>query len=208
MRPSKTTAMTTDPDTLKDRILREIRSGEVSMRPRAYFALKIAALVVVALAALGVSIFLFNFIAFSIRINSQDALFLMGPRGWGAFFAFFPWTLLALDALLVLALEWLVRRFSWGYKVPMLYLLAGLAVLTIGTGVLMDRATPLNDRLWHAHRGLPPPFGDLYRSARHHDVDDSLRQFGIPPPPDFDGAPGAQAASASGRAATSAPRLP
>jgi len=173
---------------LKDRILREIRSGDVSMRPRAYFVLQVIALIVVALATLVVSIFIFNFIVFSIRINHTDALFLMGPRAWGTFFAFFPWTLLMLDVLLVLVLEWLVRRLSWGYKVPMLYLLGGLLALTIVSGIVIDRGTPLNDDLWRGNQGLPPPLRDIYGHARHHDFDDELRKFGILPGPDWDDA--------------------
>lgn len=177
------------PDKLKDRILEEIRHGKVAMRPRAYFVLQVSALAVVALAALVTSVFIFNFIVFSLRVNHEDLLLGLGPRGWGAFIAFFPWTLLVLDIMLVLALEFLVRKFSWGYKVPMLYLLGGLLVLTILAGVVLDRGTPLNDRLWRGHRGLPPPFGQIYRGARHHDADDVLRQFGIAPGPDLDDQP-------------------
>jgi hypothetical protein len=178
--------MTTD--NLKKKILDEIAAGKVYMRPRAYFVVQMTALVVVALAALVVSIFIFNFIAFSIRLNRADMLIGLGPQGWLTFLTFFPWTMLALDVLLVFVLEWLVRRFSWGYKVPMLYLLAGLLALTVFTGIAIDRATPLNDRLWHVHRGLPSPLRDIYLGARHHDIDDSLRAFGIAPGPDTDDA--------------------
>ena len=173
---------------LKDRILSQIRDGKVAMRPRAYFAAQVAALVVVALAALVVSVFIFNFIVFSIRINHVDSLLGFGPGGWLAFVTFFPWTLLVLDVLLVLVLEWLVRKFSWGYKVPALYLLAGLLALTFVTGALVDRATPLNDQLWRGRHGLPPPLRVIYIDARHHDADDTLRQFGVPLPPDTDDA--------------------
>lgn len=174
---------------LKDRILAEIRSGQVAMRPRAYFVLQVIALIVVALAALAVSVFLFNFIVFSIRLNRVDTLLGVGPRGWFAFLTFFPWSQLALDVLLVLVLEWLVRKFSWGYKVPTLYLLAGLLALTFVTGAFIDRATPFNDDLWQGRRGLPPPLQIIYVGARHHDIDDTLRQFGILPGPDSDDTP-------------------
>jgi len=175
-------------DNLKDKILKDIREGRVHMRPRAYFALQVVALVLVAFAALVVSVFILNFIVFTIRLNRADMLLGQGLQGWLVFVGLFPWALLILDVLLVLVLELLLRKFQWGYKVPALYLLLGLLVLTVVAGVLVDRATPLNDQLWRGQRGLPPPLRDIYGHARHHDFDDSLRRFGIPPGPDVDDA--------------------
>jgi hypothetical protein len=173
-------------DNLKEKILKDIRSGEVTMRPRIYFMLQIAALVLLALVVLVISVFIFNFIVFSIRINGDDAFLGFGPRGWGAFIQFFPWTLLVLDVALVALLEWLLRNFRFGNKIPALYLLGGLLALTVITGVIIDRATPFNDRMMERRHDLPPPFGFVYGQARHHDADDTLRIFGIPPGPDPD----------------------
>ncbi len=168
-------------DNLKEKILKEIRSGQVTMRPRAYFVLQVAALVLLGFVVLVVSVFIFNFIVFSIRINRVDTLLGFGPRGWGAFVRFFPWMWLIVDVTLVTLLEWLLRQFRFGNKIPVLYLLAGLLCMTVLTGAVVDRATPFNDSLREMHAGLPPPFGDLYGHARHHDIDDVLRGFGAPP---------------------------
>ena len=155
------------------------------MRPRAYFVLQVAALVFLGLVVLLVSVFIFNFILFSIRINRTDLLLGHGPRGWGAFIRFFPWTLLIIDVALIALLEWLLRQFRFGNKVPVLYLLAGLLLATAVVGLVVDRGTPLNDDLFQMRHGLLPPFGDVYGGVRHHDADDTLRGFGIlPPPPD------------------------
>lgn len=185
-----------DPTNLKDKILQEIRSGQLSMRPRIFFVLQVAALIAVALATLVVSVFILNFILFSIRLNRADMLLSFGPGGWLAFLQFFPWTLLVLDMLLVAVLQWLVRKFKFGYRMPALYMLAALLMLTVIAGALVDRATPFNDRLFEMRRGLPSPVRDLYDGARDHDIDDTLRQFGILPGLDYDDMP----------AATTAPR--
>lgn len=171
---------------LKDRILGEIRQGKVNMRPRLYFTLTVAALVLVSFVVLVISVFIFNFILFSIRLNHQDSLLGFGPRGWGVFLAFFPWTLLLIDIALVLVLETLLRRFRFGYRVPVLYLLGGLVCLTVLTGAVLDRGTAFNDQLFERRHELPPPLENFYVRARHHDIDDSLRGFGIPLPPDID----------------------
>ena len=154
---------------LKDNILRKIRSGDIAVRPKIYFTIKMAALAAVAFAVLVISIFIFNFIFFSIRVNSQDALLGFGPRGILMFLVLFPWKLLLLDIALVMLLEELLRRFSIGYRSPVLYLLLGLLAVASVLGLVLDRGTGFNDHLFIRAReghGLPPPFQDAYRNAQ------------------------------------------
>ena len=161
--------MTTDDhnqESIKSRVLKDIHAGQVAMRPKVYFTLQIGALLFTAAAALAVSIFIFNFILFSIRINSHDALLSFGPRGWEAFITFFPWPLLLIDIGLVLLLELLLRQFKFGYKIPILYLLGGLLLVTATTAILVDRGTPFNDRLFEQSHRLPAPVGGWYENAR------------------------------------------
>jgi len=169
-------------DNLKEKILSDIRSGQVHMRPRFYFVLQVAALALLAFVVLVISVFIFNFILFSIRINHVDTLLGFGPRGWGAFIQFFPWTWLLVDILLIAVLEWLLRTFRFGTKIPALYLLGALVAVTLVAGLAIDKGTPLNDDLLQRHAGLPPPFGDLYSHVRHHEADGTLVIFGVPPP--------------------------
>jgi hypothetical protein len=64
-------------------------------------------------------------------------------------------------------LEWLVREFRFGYKIPVLYLLFGIFVLTAATALAIDRGTDINDRLLvHADRNELPFGGDFYEGAR------------------------------------------
>ncbi len=165
--------MTNNPPQLKDRILEKIATHEISMRPKLFFTLKLVALVVVAFFAVSISIFILNFMLFSIRINSHDALLGFGPRGLEAFVRFFPWPFLAVDAVLVLALQSLLRQFRFGYKTPALYLLVGLILSTVLLGFVVDRGTGFNDDvLGRADRHeLMWPIGEFYEHAR------------MPPPP-------------------------
>ncbi len=157
---------------IKDQLLRDIRSGQLAMRPKFYFTLKMLALAAVALAALVVSIAILNFILFSIRIGGHDSLLSFGPRGFWAFIMFFPWSLLMVDIGLIVLLQWLLRKFRFGYQVPVLYLLAGLVVATTAAGFVIDRGTPLNDQLYEMRgHGLPSPLGRFYDRAH------------LPPPP-------------------------
>src|SRR4051812_23632551 len=94
-------------DSLRDSILSRIKTEQIAMRPRLYFTLQLAAVAVVALSTLLCTIFIFNFIVFSIRINGHDAFLQFGARGLSNFLLFFPWVILVLDIALVALLEWL-----------------------------------------------------------------------------------------------------
>lgn len=155
-------------DSLRESILAKIKTEHISMRPRLYFTLQVVAVVFVAFLALLLSVFIFNFILFSIRINSHDAFLQFGPRGLTNFLKFFPWPILALDIGLIVLLEWLIRKFRFGYRIPMMYLVGGILLLTVVAGFSIDRGTYLNDRLMDRaeHEGLPGPLGGLYHGAR------------------------------------------
>ncbi|MES2006637.1 MAG: hypothetical protein V4436_00850 [Patescibacteria group bacterium] len=152
---------------MKDTILGKIAERKLSMHSKYYFWARVAALVVVSLAMFLVSIFIFNFILFSIRISSNDAFLAFGPRGWQAFLAFFPWDLLAFDAVLVGVLLWLLRQFKFGYKNPLLYVLVLVCLFLVGAGIVVDQTTGINERFLkdaREHR-LPPPLVGLYGRA-------------------------------------------
>lgn len=154
-------------DSMEESILARIRAEAVHVRPRAYFSLQLVALALLAIAVLVFSILVFNFIFFTVRINGNGTLLDFGPRGFLAYALFFPWPFLFLDIACIVLLEMLVRRFRFGYRSPILYLLIGLAAICIAGGFAMDRGTSFNDHLLNrAHENrLPPPFGALYGRA-------------------------------------------
>lgn len=158
--------MTQEHTPLQNEVLKTIHSGEVAMRSKHHFTLKFTALVLVSLVALVTSAFIFNFILFSIRISSQEALLGFGTQGIWAFFRFFPWYLLVINILSIGILEWLLRQFRFGYRTPVLYLLGALLILAAGLGFAVDRGTPFNDRLLEHSPRLPRPIGQFYEGAR------------------------------------------
>lgn len=160
--------MTNHPHNLKDDILRKIREREISMRPQFHFTLRVAASVLLGLAILVISIFICNFILFSIRLNAEDSLLHFGPRGLGAFLRLFPWWLLLLDLGLIALLQSLLRQCKLGYRTPVAFVMLWLLCFSLAAGFLVDRGTPFNDELLLRadERGLPPPFNDVYGGAR------------------------------------------
>src|SRR5258708_5168630 len=128
----------------KERVLASIATKDVKVYSRAHFAGRMILLVVVAALVLVVSIFLFNYVFFSLRISGRGSLLNFGARGIFPFLLFFPWTLLLIDATLLIALEWLLKKFRFGYRSPTIYLLLALVAATMSAGSFIDRGTAFN----------------------------------------------------------------
>jgi hypothetical protein len=156
---------------IKDSVLEKIQTEHTPMHSQGYFALRIVALIVVAIAVLIFSVALCNFILFSLRINGPFSLLALGLPGLLLFIQIFPWTLLVLDILLIILLEWLLRKFPFGYRSPILYMLAGIVLVILAFGFLIDRGTHVNDDLLRRadQHGLPPPVRVFIESERQPD---------------------------------------
>ncbi|MDB5194683.1 MAG: hypothetical protein JWN50_697 [Parcubacteria group bacterium] len=155
-------------DTIKENILHKIKENKLSMRPRAYFLLRMVLVALLGLVILLVSVFLFNLIFFSMRVSGHAHLMSYGPSGIAIFLRLFPWPLLIVDVLLLMLLEHLLRRFRFAYKQPILYFFFAILALAISVGLLIDRSSDVNDRmLRHADvNDLPGPFNNFYEGAR------------------------------------------
>ena len=157
---------------MKDRVLERIKSGDVSMHSRAYFAFKFGLLIIIALLALFVSVIIFTFIIFTIRINLDDVMRHSGPEGFYLFFRLFPWHLLLLDVILIALAEGLLRTFRFCYSSPKIYIAFVLLAFVLALGLFIDRATTFNDDMRVRARGhrLPPPFNTMYEHVHRDDL--------------------------------------
>lgn len=159
---------------MQENVLERIRTDAVTQVSKSHFVVRMIFTISVAIVTLLVSISIFNFMFFSLRFHQHEMLLGFGSRGLLFFFVLFPWGLLIVDVLLVSLLEWLLRQFRFGYRIPILYLLGILLALTVSTGLFLDRVTSLNDNLLGQadHHKLPPPLNDLFEAMR------------VPPPPE------------------------
>lgn len=149
----------------KERILKNIETEDIKAYSKTHFLLRVILLIAVTIVTLIISVFLFNYVFFSLRISGHESLLGFGPQGVVPFLEFFPWPFLVVDIALIIILEWLLRKFRFGYRSPILYLLIGLFVVTVSAGYFIDRKTGFNDALLQQadHDYLPGPFGELYR---------------------------------------------
>jgi hypothetical protein len=149
---------------IREKILEGIKRGEVTMTSRTYFTLRLVGAVAIAIGILLITIFIFNFLYFSIHVSSHDTLLQFGPRGLEFFALLFPWHLLVIDVGLIILLQWLLRQFKSGYRIPVLYLILTLLAAAALFGLLLA-STPLNDDLMARTDRLPAPLGSVYRHA-------------------------------------------
>ncbi len=116
---------------IKNAILEKIHHGEVAMRPRWHFVLHTAFLILGALIAAVISIYLASFILYALMKSGLAFAPQFGVHGLMFFVASTPWILIGLVVLFLGILYVLVTRFSWSYRQPLIYSLVGVVLLVI-----------------------------------------------------------------------------
>jgi hypothetical protein len=120
-----------------DKLMREIESGAVHMKPRWHFVargmLAVAALLLEAALAIAVT----GFIALLLQASGLLRLPAFGWVGFVLFVAHFPWLLTGVLLALIVTFDYLARRNSWAYRYPALVTMAvlSLGVLTVGAAI-------------------------------------------------------------------------
>jgi len=149
--------------------MERIQARQVSMRPRAYFMLKLASLAALSGLILVISILLSNLISFDLRLNGHDRLLGLGWRGIYIAIVSFPWWLLVIDVGLIVLLRSLLKAYSFGYKNAWLPLVGALLLISSAAGATLDHGTMLNDTLLQRADDdrLPSPINALYAEIRH-----------------------------------------
>jgi hypothetical protein len=144
------------------RILEQVQSGQVKMRPKSYFILRA---ILVGLLACLVALFvlyLISFIVFSLRTSGVWFLPGFGFGALGVFFKSLPWLLIIVALALIVVLEIFVKRFSFAYRRPILYSVLGIVILAF-LGSFLIIKTPFHPELfWRAREGRLPMMGEFY----------------------------------------------
>jgi hypothetical protein len=162
--------MDNKPD-ISSKVLEKIGHGDVRKRSRAYFMAQIFLIVALLVVALALAMFVLSFGIFSVHESGEQFLLGFGSRGVLTFFALFPWMALVVDILLFAIIEWLLRRFKFGYRIPVLRAVFGIVVLAAAGGVIV-MLTPLHATLLQrAQDDTLPVLGEWYETinASHAD---------------------------------------
>lgn len=156
----------TPKDQMKERILAKVQSGEVRMKPRSYFATQIFLSVVLSIIVFVLTVFIASFILFSTYEGGDAYLLGFGVYGILSFLELFPWTLIVLNIGLIIALEALLRRFPFVYRISLLRIFGVIVVASVVIGWAITH-TPLHDAiLERSDRAGVPVLGRIYESIR------------------------------------------
>jgi magnesium-transporting ATPase (P-type) len=157
-------------DSIQDAVLEKIRGGDVRRRPRWQFALRMVSVVFVSILLLIAASLVISFIFFSIHESGEQFLLGYGANGIATFLTLFPWTFGLIAIGLVFLLEWLLRGFTIGYRMPLLNIFFLVVAVSIVLGLLIT-ATPLHSVLYgFAQQDKLPLIGQSYEHVMdHHD---------------------------------------
>lgn len=148
---------------LKETLLEKIKSGEMKMRPRAYFILKTILIVGGSLLVGGLAIFLISFISFHLRLSGIWYLPGFGFRGLGIYLRLLPWFLIFISLFLILILEILAKRFSFVWRRPIVYSLLLIIVVALIGGFIITKTSFHPGLFLQAKQGKLPLIGPVYR---------------------------------------------
>jgi hypothetical protein len=159
---------------LRDSVLGKIRSGELTMRPRAYFVLKIALLAFLALLVFITTAFLASFLCFDLHESHRLELLGFGEQGLFAFFTIFPWTIFFADIALLAVFEVLFRHFRIGYRKPFAYIIGGTLVVLVGASLVLCEMPLHSSILGLEESGHLPVIGGMYAETRRSSPDQGV----------------------------------
>jgi hypothetical protein len=149
-------------DSIQQAVLDKVRAGTVRRRPRYQFMLRVAAASIVAALLLVTSACLVSFVLFSLHESGEQFLLGFGVRGIEVFFLLFPWLPAVVVVALLVILEWLLRGFKIGYRIPLLTIFLGIVGVSTILGILIN-FTPLHPTLLnYADKKQLPVIGGSY----------------------------------------------
>lgn len=133
-------------ESISARVLGLIREGKIRRYPRAYFLIRVAAILAVCALLVATVTFVVSFMLFSLHESGQQFLLGFGWHGIAVFLQLFPWGPALLSVFLIIVLGWLLRDFKFGYRFPILFAFVTL-ICICGALALVVEATPFHRSL-------------------------------------------------------------
>lgn len=124
-------------NSIKDRILNEIKKGDIKMHPKFHFLLRLIILTTIIVLLILVIVFLISFIVFSSENNGARFLLGSGFSGVMSLMHSLPWIIILIVLIVILLIEGLVKKFKFAYRRPLIYSLLIILIIGLACGLLM-----------------------------------------------------------------------
>jgi len=148
---------------LREKVFEKIKSGQIAMRPKFYFALKTLLISGIIFLVVLLMAFLVSFISFHLRASGIWYLTAFGWQGLGVYLRLLPWFLIILSIVLILLLEILARRFSFVWRRPLFYSLLAIILIAVVGGFVIEKSSLHPQLFWQAREGKLLLMGPMYR---------------------------------------------
>lgn len=153
-------------NSIKEEILQKIKSGQVSMRPKYYFIIKVIALAFTTFVTFILSAVIVSYVIFSIKASGQTNLLAFGPRGLYHFLLALPWVILVVDLILIAFLDWLLKSFRFGYNSSVMFIFVVTMVSITVLATLINYTSFHRSLLFRAENKHLPVAGGFYVGLR------------------------------------------
>lgn len=118
---------------ISHKVMEQIRSGKVSMKPRIYFMLGSLILFASLVASVVTSVFLINLTLFSLRVHGP-----MGRLRLDQMIDSFPWWAPFLAVGGIIFGIWLTKKYDFSYKIGMRWIVLGLILVIILSAFIIN----------------------------------------------------------------------
>ena len=151
---------------IKEKILGYVKEGKVAMKPKWYFILRSILRIVVILIIFLIIIYFVSF--FSLVLSERETLRALDlrPKGIREFLFAIPWLIVFLSLIMLAVLEFLVNKFSFVYKRPLVYSLFAIICFVLLTGFALSK---IDRQYMFARFGEKPEvpiFGPMHKFYR------------------------------------------
>jgi len=148
---------------ISEEVLSKIKKGNIKMKPRIIFVIKLALLVLSTIIITFFALFVASFIFFTLRTSGMLLLPSFGPPGFKILFFSLPWVLILGLIALMTTSELFAKHFPFVYKKPILYS-ALVMVLIVFLGGFILNNTGVHANLFQKTRdGRLPIIEPFYR---------------------------------------------
>lgn len=156
---------------IAQKTMRQIRSGQVAMRPRWQFTLFAALGAVGLTAAAIITVYLVNLVAFKLRLASADRPMYGMRTNLDYFAGNFPWLAFVFGLVSFGLLIWLARKHDFSYRLGR-WLVIAMVLLSLGIGTALA-FTSLNNHLENFGPMRSIYGGQMHDSQENHGQNDS-----------------------------------
>jgi len=160
-------------NTPAQKIIEAIDKGKVAMKPRWHFVARSILFGVGLTLAIITTIYIASFAMFVLKQTGIWFIPSFGGFGWYILLGRLPWTLIVVSIIFMGVVELFVKKYTLGYRYPLLYSALGVIVIALIGSSIIDQ-TKIHSKIFSfAKDGNMPIAGGLYK------------EYGMKRPPDI-----------------------